>query len=103
MRKLFIPVLAAASLAGVSAPAAAAEVTFAISYADLDLSNPADVAVMKDRIDAAVARACGRASIASLYGSQAVMDCKADGKTKALELLDARRALAVAATQAERS
>lgn len=38
--------------------AQAGEVTVRVSHADLDLTSPADVAVLEDRLEAALERAC---------------------------------------------
>ena len=96
MRKLLIPVFAAATLAGLSAPATAGEVTIRINLADLDLAKPADVDAVKERINTQVAKACNRSAISLPYDSNAVQECIADGTAKALKQLDAKRSLALA-------
>ncbi len=91
MRKLSILVLAAATLAGVSAPAAADEVTIRVSYADLNIADDADVAVLKQRIHEAADKACSRAETSSLHNLRSINDCVAEGTAKALAQLNARR------------
>jgi len=58
MRKLVRPILAAACVAGFASPAIADEVRVRVSYADLDLTNTEDVAVLNERLAHALRRAC---------------------------------------------
>ena len=92
MRAFILPVAAAITLAGAASPALAGEVSIRISAEGLDLTRTADIVAMKDRIDTAVGKACGKPAIAGLYGSEAVEDCIADGTAKALAELDAKLA-----------
>src|SRR5512139_1593386 len=50
MRKFIRPICAAAWVAGLGSPAAADEVTVTVSYADLDLASPEDVAALHERL-----------------------------------------------------
>lgn len=89
MRKFILPLLAAAGIAGAAAPALAGEVTIRVRMEGLDLADPASVDTAKDRIDSAVSRACRMPAMFRFYGKQAVEDCIADGKAKALSELEA--------------
>jgi UrcA family protein len=92
MRKLLIPALAAAALAGAAAPAFADAVTIRVSAEGLDFAHASDIAAMKGRIDTAVRKACNSSSLAARYSNEAVDACVADGTAKALAELDARLA-----------
>lgn len=91
MRKLLIPALAAAAaLAGAATPAFADAVTIRVSAEGLDLSRASDIVTMKERIDAAVRRACNKSASLGKYSSNSVGECVADGTAKAMAELDAR-------------
>lgn len=54
-----IAILAAAAALGLAtSPVAAREVTVRVTYADLDLSKPADLAKLKDRLAVRIRDAC---------------------------------------------
>ena len=92
MRKLSTAVFTVAALTAALSPATAAEITIRVSGAGLDFTDEADVAVMKDRIEVAVAKACDSRAFATTYGTRAVNDCVEDGKAKALAALDSKLA-----------
>lgn len=94
MRKTACLVLAA-TLAGAASPAIANEVTIKIDLGELDIANPSDDAAIRDRIAAQVNKACNRFRPV-LSSSGAIEDCKADGIGKALDEVEARRALIAA-------
>ncbi|WP_336978754.1 UrcA family protein [Altererythrobacter fulvus] len=90
MRKFILPLLAVATLAGAATPALAGEVTIRVRMDGIDFTDPASLDTAKDRIDSAVSRACKMPAMFRFYGKQAVEDCVADGKAKALNELEAR-------------
>lgn len=67
----FSPLLAGGLALAIALPAAAASV----SYADLDLSKPADAATFNARLDAAAKKACAGANTVQLDGNRRVT-CK---------------------------
>lgn len=85
MRKTISAALAALAAIGYAGGALAEETTVFVPYADLDLSSTAGHATLERRIDAAVASVCGEADIRSVRSSNAVAQCKADARAKALE------------------
>jgi UrcA family protein len=80
MRKSIAICLAAlAASAAFSAPAAAAEAapaSVAVSYADLDLTVPADAARLDQRIEAAAEDLCAKPDIRDLKAMSAWQACK---------------------------
>lgn len=95
MKKILITALAAAFAMGAAAPVIAGEVGIYISHAGLDLTDPADVAVMEQRIESAVTTAC-----AEVGDSHARAECVSDGKARAMAELSHRMRLAAAYTNA---
>lgn len=93
--KKFISAAAAAICIAIAAtpPALADEVEVSVSHAGLNLTNPADVAEMEQRINTAVAAAC--ADINNVNDRSA---CVTALKTRALAQLRHRARLAAAYT-----
>jgi UrcA family protein len=84
---LKISLIAAAALVAAAAPAFAQDavsdiVERNVSYADLDLSAPAGVAALDQRIDTAVTQVCGRADLHDLGAWKAMQQCRADARSK---------------------
>ena len=77
MRKIFLPVLAAFAVTS-PVQAWADEPSTVVSYADLDLDNPADVATLEHRIAEAAKKVCTRSwdSPLSLWAN--AQACRAD-------------------------
>jgi UrcA family protein len=81
-----ITALGAAALAAFAftAPAAAqTETSVAVSYAGLDLSNPADAARFDMRLRAAAGEVCGTADARNLSLSAAVDSCRKEAIARA--------------------
>ena len=96
MRKSIVTVLAAPMLLGafttVAAPAAAEQVETAsvtVSFADLNLANPAGVATLRNRIKAAVNQVCSKVEPRLRGGQVAWEQCKAKSLADAMEKLAA--------------
>lgn len=88
MRKSVLAI--AAALCGLSAaPAAAETVSVEIFYADLDLSSPAGIATLKQRIEAAADRVCDRPSMRDLKAMAAWQECTAAARADAASQLSA--------------
>jgi len=88
--KLFIPALAALSLAVTAHAEERDRVSIAVSYADLNLASGAGAATLQQRIEAAASKACSRAWISESRSSAGWKKCHAE----ALE--DAARQIAEA-------
>jgi UrcA family protein len=84
------PLLAGGLALAIGLPALAASV----SYADLDLSKPADVATLKARLDEAAKKACAGNNTVQLDGNRRVT-CRSQVRERALASLpeSARAAL----------
>jgi UrcA family protein len=92
MRKSIVTVLAAATLLGgisIAAPATAQDATVHVSYADLDLTQPADLSTLKGRIEDAVKKVCNRVEPRIMSGQVAWEQCKAASLADAMEQLAA--------------
>ena len=90
MRKSIVTVLAVAALAGgLATPALAADdtVTVTVTYADLDVADPAGAETLSKRIDTAVDKVCARPDMRDLKSMAAWEECKADAMSGALEQL----------------
>lgn len=90
MRQSIVAVLAAAALAGgLATPSIAADTTASVtvSYADLDVADPAGANALTQRIDAAVEKVCHRPDIRNLRGMVAWEECKAGALAGAMEQL----------------
>jgi len=90
MRKSIFTVLAAAAVAGgLANPALAADetVSVTVSYADLDVADPAGAEALTQRIDSAVKRVCERPNIRNLKAMAAWEECKANALAGAMEQL----------------
>jgi len=89
MRKSIVTVLAALSALGLATPAAAADISDAISvtvtYGDLDIAAPEGAAKLDQRIEGAVKEVCARPDIRDLKAMAAWEECKASAKAGALE------------------
>ena len=90
MFKLFIPALAALSLAASAQAEEFDRVSVRVSYADLNLASGAGAATLHQRIEAAAAKACSRAWISESRSSAGWKKCHADA------LADADRQIAEA-------
>ena len=97
MKKFLIASLTAVIATTSVAATASDQVQIAISHEGLDLTKASDVAVMRDRIDTAVATAC--AKVIRLSEREA---CVRDGTAKAMKQLEARSRVALAYTSAAR-
>ena len=84
MRKSIITVLTALT-ASIATPAAAETVSVTVNFEDLDLTSPAGVATLDQRIAAAVEQVCAKAEPRLLWGKMAWEECKA------ASLADAKR------------
>lgn len=75
--------LAAAGVA--SAPAAAFEpaASQAVGYSDLDLSRPADVARLRQRIGAALEAACGSFATSESWAEREIARCRSGARARA--------------------
>lgn len=93
--KKFISAAAAAIAIAIAAtpPAMAEDVELVVSHAGLNLTNPADVAEMEQRIETAVTAAC-----ADIYNLNDRSACVTTLKTRALAQLRHRARLAAAYT-----
>ena len=87
MRKSIVTVLAALTASIAAAPAAATGVTVTVSYADLDLADPAGMAALEERIAAAVDTVCSKVEPRRLRGLIAWEQCKAASLADAMEQL----------------
>jgi UrcA family protein len=88
MRKSVVTVLAAPAVlwaAAIATPAAAEEATVLVNYGDLDLTDPAGVAVLETRIAAAVKEVCNKTEPRLLRGLAAWEECKAKSLADAME------------------
>ena len=76
MRKSIITVLAALS-ASIATPAAAETASVTVNFEDLDLTSPAGVATLDQRIAEAVEEVCNKTEPRRLRGKMAWEECKA--------------------------
>ena len=77
MHKFIAPALAALALAGTATPAVAEEErTIVISYADLNLLNPAGLERLERRIRLAVRQVCGMADPGSQFATDLPNNCR---------------------------
>lgn len=88
MRKSIVTVLAALA-AAIAAPASASEASVIVSVGDLDLNDPAGMAVLDQRIAAAVEEVCAKTEPRLLRGRAAWEECKAKSLADAMEQLAA--------------
>jgi UrcA family protein len=73
----------AASLAAAPAAAYAPPERQAVSYADLDLSRPADVARLHRRLADALENVCGSYATAESWAEHEIARCRAEARTRA--------------------
>lgn len=91
MKKILHTVVAA-TLATAATPAAADEKSTTVSYADLDLTDPADFATLEQRVAAAARRVCSRSWDSPLSLWSSVEACRADSYHTAMATIEARLA-----------
>ncbi|MXO72663.1 UrcA family protein [Alteraurantiacibacter buctensis] len=93
--KKFLSAAVVAMLTAIAAtpPAMADDFRVEVSHAGLNLTNPADVAVVEQRIDAAVAAACTDAARITERAA-----CMTTLKTRAMSVLQRRARLAATYT-----
>tara|TARA_B100001179_G_scaffold229684_1_gene215859 strand:+ start:178 stop:483 length:306 start_codon:yes stop_codon:yes gene_type:complete len=93
MRRLLIPALASA-LCFTAAPSSAkpSEIEVRVSFADLDLANPAHFDEVRTRIADAAERACEVRTSVTTSGRILDKECVADVTAKALAQLETKRA-----------
>jgi UrcA family protein len=93
--KKFISAAVVAMLTAIAAtpPAMASDFRVEVSHAGLNLTNPADVALMEQRIDVAVTAACAEVGSATERSA-----CVATLKDRALSVLHRRARLAATYT-----
>lgn len=89
MRKSVI-VIAAAFSSILASPAAAEQASVGVSYADLDLSAPAGITVLKHRIAAAAEKVCHKPHLRDLKAMVAWQECTIAARADAVERLSAR-------------
>lgn len=92
----------AASFVLVAVPASASTqqtVTVQIGHADLDLSSPAQVDVLKERIEAAATKACKTKGALYAGWSSVDQDCVREATTAALSIAEARIPATVASAE----
>ena len=91
MRKSIV--ITALALSGAFAMPAAAEVTPAevasveVQVGDLDLTSPADAAVLENRIGSAAEKVCAKPDVRSVKAMQAFEVCQAEARDAAMEQL----------------
>jgi len=85
MFKLFIPALAALSLATTAQAEKLDRVSVTVPYADLDLTTDAGAATLHGRIDAAVKEVCERPSIRELKAIADWQKCRSDAAQSAAD------------------
>jgi len=78
MFKLFIPALAALSLAATAQAEKFDRVSVTVSYADLDLTSDAGAATLQRRLEAAADKACSRAWISESKSSAGRKACRTE-------------------------
>ena len=98
MRRYLCHALAAACIAGLASPALAETVTVRVSYADLDLTHPEDVAVLHDRLATALRQACARGLPDMHAALQVSADCVSSGLRNGEDVIADHRDRALAAT-----
>ena len=97
MRSLILPVFAAATLAGIAAPALAEGApSVMVSYKDLNLTPPEGRQALESRIAAAVNTVCARPDLSSVQQGQAWAECRdfatADAQRQASRVIAAAEA-----------
>ena len=97
MRTIIRQAFVAAGIAGLASPALADQVTVRVSYADLDLTSPEDVAVLHDRLAAALRQACDRDLPNRHAALQVSADCVDNGLENGEKVISAHRDRALAA------
>jgi UrcA family protein len=94
-----ILLFAAASLFAVPATAADADegLTVRVDYADLDLTDPADVTELRGRLATVLQSACGLDTAESRYERELASSCVDDGMFKGRRVIERHREQALAA------
>ena len=91
MFKLFIPALAALSLATTARAEKFDRVSVTVPYADLDLTSDAGAATLQKRLEAAADKACSRAWISESRSSAGRKTCRAEAlRDAAKQVADAK-------------
>ena len=103
MIKYTLAAALAASLAAAPAAAFGPPASQAVSYADLDLSRPADLARLRMRIARALENVCGSYATSESWDEHDITRCRAAARTQADAQLArlANRAIQVAQAGAE--
>ena len=91
MFKLFIPALAALSLASTAQAEKFDRVSVTVPYGDLDLTSEAGAATLQKRVEAAADKACSRAWIFEAKSSAGRQKCRAEAlQGAAKQIADAK-------------
>jgi len=83
MTRLTLAAALAASLAAAPAAAYGPPASQAVSYADLDLSRPADVARLHRRLADAFENVCGSYATSESWQEREIARCRAEARTRA--------------------
>jgi len=83
MTKFALAAALAASLAAAPALAYAPPTRQAVSYADLDLSRPADVARLRQRLADALENVCGSYATSESWQEHEIARCRAGARVEA--------------------
>ncbi len=83
MTKFALAAALAASLAAAPAVAYAPPTRQAVSYADLDLSRPADVARLRQRLADALENVCGSYATSESWQEREIARCRAGARAEA--------------------
>jgi len=68
--------LAAFSLAGAATPAAAEQVSVAVYYGDLNLTDDRGMKTLENRVDGAIRQVCGRFDNRSIVAIYSIRECR---------------------------
>ena len=97
MHKFVRPMIAAACLLGGATSAHAEGVTVTVPHGDLDLTSADDVAVLQDRLRAAIRDACRVLGNRGLTAGMEDSACVADGMGRGLKIIAEHRERALEA------
>lgn len=75
MHRIIVPALAAFSIALVAVPAAAEKMSIEVQYSDLNLDNPAGMATLEGRIQAAARKICGKTEVRKVHDGDDHQSC----------------------------
>ena len=90
MRRYLVPALAALAFVAGPATAGTVRVDVPVSYADLDLSRPEHVELLKQRLQSAAAQACAQARPALSVQPASDKTCTAGAYRRAVAVLAKR-------------